>query len=81
MKYQVHGNVVPSKWVMVNGDMPEDERQIHAVLLRYFRLFDHKEASVFYDPEKGLYWFMNSESELYAVVCGIRALKVGAVLS
>lgn len=81
MKYQVHGNAVPSKWVMVNCDMPENDRQIHAVLLRYFRLFDHKEASVFYDPEKGLYWFMDSESDPYAVVCGIRALKVGTVLS
>lgn len=81
MKYQVHGNAVPSKWVMVNCDMPEDERQIHAVLLRYFRLFDHKSASVFYDPAKGLYWFLDSESEPYAVVCGVRALKVGAVLS
>lgn len=81
MKYQVNGQVIPSKWVLVNCDMPEEEKQIHAVLLRYFRLFDHKTASVFYDPSKGFYWFLDSESEPYAVVCGIKALKVRTVLS
>jgi len=81
MKYQVHGQAIPSKWVMVNCDITEEEKQVHAVLLRYFRLFDHKDASVFYDPAKGFYWFLDSESEPYAVVCGIRALKVGTVLS
>lgn len=81
MKYQVDGQVVPSKWVLVNSDMSEDKSRIHAVLLRYFRLFDHKEANVFYDPSKGLYWFLDSDSEPYAVVCGIRAEKEGTVLS
>lgn len=81
LKCQLNGTGIPSKWVLVNCDMPEDEELIHAVLLRYFRLFDHKEASVFYDPSKGFYWFLDSESEPYAVVCGIRTLKVWAVLS
>lgn len=81
MKYQVNGTGVPSQWVMVNRDMPEDETRLHAVALRFFRLFDHKDASVFYDPEKGFYWFLDSESEPYAVVCGIRALKEGTALS
>lgn len=81
MKYQKNGAGIPSRWVMVNCDMPEGDSLVHAVALRYFRLFDHKEASVFYDPAKGFYWFLDAESEPYAVVCGIRATKEGTVLS
>ena len=81
MKYQLNGVGIPSTWVLVNMDMPDDDSRVHAVALRYFRLFDHKEASVFYDPSKGFYWFLDSESEPYAVVCGIRARKIGVVLS
>lgn len=81
MKYQMNGTGIPSQWVLVNCDMPEDETRTHAVALRYFRLFDHKESSVFYDPSLCLYWFLDTNREPYAVVCGIRAAKEGTVLS
>lgn len=83
MKYLVNGHVMPlpSKWVMINCDMPEDDKKVHAIALRFYRLFEHKEASVFYDPSKGFYWFLDSKSEPYAVVCGIRTAKAGTVLS
>lgn len=81
MKYQLNGVGIPSKWVLVNCDMPEEDSRVHAVALRYFRLFDHKEASVYYDSAKGFYWFLDSENEPYAVVCGIRTAKEGTILS
>ncbi|MBO5186470.1 MAG: hypothetical protein J6B91_05400 [Prevotella sp.] len=81
MKYRINGMGMQLKYVMLNCDMPDAERQYHAIALKYFRLFDHKEANVFYDPSKGLYWFLDSDSEPYAVVCGIRVAKAGTVLS
>lgn len=80
-KCRMKCQTIPSMWVLINCDMPEEEKRIHAVLLRYFRLFDHKDANVFYDSANCFYWFLNSESEPYAVVCGVQAAKEGTVLS
>lgn len=80
-KCRMKSLTIPTQWVLVNCDMPADETRIHSVALRYFRLFDHKSASVFYDSSKGFYWFLNADNDPYAVVCGIRGAKAGTVLS
>lgn len=80
MKWTVQENWGPLKWVLVNSDITESDSKIHAILLRLFRVFDHKKATVLYDVSRCFYWFLDEDNVPYAIVCGIRADKERSVL-